>query len=64
MFYLSIKVQGAIVQEELLYSYRSTSKPKFDCEHLKHGDELWKSVFWSDETKLELFGNMDAALVW
>lgn len=27
------------------------------------GDEIWKSVLWSDETKLEVFGNMDAAFL-
>lgn len=33
---------------------------QFAQDHLKLGDELWKSVF-SDETRLELSGHMDAA---
>lgn len=34
-------------------------KERFAREHLKAKDEFWKSVLWSDETKLELFGHMD-----
>lgn len=40
-----------------------TQRLKFACDYLKHGDELWKSDFWSDETKMPLFGNMDVAFL-
>lgn len=32
------------------------ARPEFACDHLKHGDDFWKSVPWSDEPKLELLG--------
>lgn len=37
---------------------------KFPSEHQKHEDEFLKSILWSRETKLELFGDMDAVCVW
>lgn len=37
---------------------------KFAREYLKKKDDFWKSVLWSDETKLELFGHRDIAYVW
>lgn len=52
---------------KMLCSQSATSMPqrlKLACVYLKHGDELWKSDLWSDETKLLLFGNMDVAFVW
>lgn len=36
----------------------------FARDNLKHEGHFWESVLWSDETKLELFGHMDAAFVW
>lgn len=36
---------------------------KFANEHLKHGGEFWKSVFWFDETWLEPFAQMDTVFV-
>lgn len=38
-------------------------RPTFVSHHLKHGDEFCWSVLWSDETKLELSGHVDAAFV-
>lgn len=47
----------------LLKEWHIRARLTFACEHLKSKDEFWKSVLWSDETKLELFGHMDVAYV-
>lgn len=33
-------------------------------EKLKHGEEFLKFVLWADESKVQLFGDMDASFVW
>lgn len=48
----------------LLEEQHITARLRFAREHWKGEDEFWKSVLWSDETKLELFGHMDVAYVW
>ena len=48
----------------LLKPRHITARLKFAREYLKKKDDFWKSVLWSDETKLELFGHMDTAYVW
>ena len=32
--------------------------------HMKQDPRFWSTILWSDETKLELFGHMDAEYVW
>ena len=32
--------------------------------HMKQDPSFWSTILWSDETKLELFGHMDAQYVW
>ena len=32
--------------------------------HMKEDPSFWSTILWSDETKLELFGHMDAEYVW
>lgn len=32
--------------------------------HLKQDPSFWSTILWSDETKLELFGHVDAQYVW
>ncbi len=36
----------------------------FVKRHLEHDNEHWKSIHWSDETKIKLFGHMDSRYVW
>ena len=52
----------------LLKERHIKARLKFAREHLKGKDEFWKSVLWSDETKLDLFGHKkalwDVAYVW
>ena len=31
---------------------------------MQQDSNFWANILWSDETKLELFGHMDAACVW
>lgn len=40
------------------------SRLNFAKEHLEKGNDYWKSVLWSDETKIELFGRNAARHVW
>lgn len=37
---------------------------KYAKNHLERDETFWKSILWSDETKLELFGHRDVAFVW
>ena len=36
----------------------------FARDHMKQDPRFWSTILWSDETKLELFGHMDAEYVW
>lgn len=36
---------------------------KFARDHLKHGNEIYKWVFWSDEATLDLYGHVDGTFV-
>jgi transposase len=40
------------------------SRLSFAKEHLEKGHAFWKTVIWSDETKIELFGRNSARHVW
>ena len=48
----------------LLKKRHLQARLKYARDHLEEGEAFWKSVLWSDETKLELFGHMDIAYVW
>uniref|UniRef100_A0A672SLD4 Methenyltetrahydrofolate synthase domain-containing protein n=1 Tax=Sinocyclocheilus grahami TaxID=75366 RepID=A0A672SLD4_SINGR len=37
---------------------------KFAKEHLNDSEKAWEKVLWSDETKIELFGNNSTRRVW
>lgn len=36
----------------------------FARDHMQQDSSFWSTILWSDETKLELFGHMDAEYVW
>ena len=40
------------------------SRLNFAEEHLEKGNEYWKTVIWSNTTKIELFGRNGARHVW
>ena len=42
----------------------SLSSLNFTNEHLEKGNEYWKTVIWSDETKIEPFGRNTARYGW
>ena len=48
----------------LLKNRHLKARVAFAKRHLQHDSNFWKNVVWSDETKLELFGHMDAQYVW
>lgn len=48
----------------LLQSRHIKARLAFAKAHLDKDVTFWKSVLWSDETKLELFGHRDVAFVW
>ncbi|KAL0179875.1 hypothetical protein M9458_025317, partial [Cirrhinus mrigala] len=37
---------------------------KFASEHLNDSEENWAKLFWSDETKIKLFGINSSCRVW
>ncbi|KAF3706528.1 Transposable element Tcb1 transposase Transposable element Barney transposase [Channa argus] len=37
---------------------------KFACDHVEGPEEDWENVMWSDETKIEIFGNNSTRRVW
>ena len=37
---------------------------RFAKAYLKHYDDFFKDIFWSDESKIELYGHNDANHVW
>jgi transposase len=48
----------------LLKSRHIKARLNFAKAHLDNPVSFWRSVLWSDETKLELFGHRDRAFVW
>lgn len=48
----------------LLTKKHKKSRLHFAQHHLEKSEEFWKTVLWTDETKLELFGHMDQRYVW
>lgn len=48
----------------LLQKRHLRARLNYARDNLEKGDEYWKRVLWSDETKLELFGHRDVAYVW
>ena len=51
-------------KKTLLQKGRFKVRLNFAHAHLKAKNEFWKTVLWSDDIKLELFGHMDVAYVW
>ncbi|KAL0187979.1 hypothetical protein M9458_015078 [Cirrhinus mrigala] len=48
----------------LLKKAHEQARLKFANEHLNDSEENWVKVFWSDETKIELFGINSTSRVW
>ena len=48
----------------LLKKRHVQARIEYAKRHLDKDETFWKSVLWSDETKLELFGHNDVAYVW
>ncbi len=36
----------------------------FAKKYLEHDNDYWKSILWSDETKIQLFVHIDSLYVW
>ncbi len=41
-----------------------TVRLAFAKRHLEHDNDFWKSIIWSDETKIELFAHKYSHYVW
>ena len=48
----------------LLKPNHTRSRLDFARRHLGKDETFWRSVLWSDEMKMELFGHRDVAYVW
>lgn len=52
------------MKKSLLQDWHRKARMKFANEYLGKDDDFWKSVLWSDETKIKLFGHNHQLYVW
>uniref|UniRef100_A0A8C7SEP5 Tc1-like transposase DDE domain-containing protein n=1 Tax=Oncorhynchus mykiss TaxID=8022 RepID=A0A8C7SEP5_ONCMY len=55
---------GRVARKPFLKDIHKKCRLKFATSHLGDTPNMWKKVLWSDETKIELFGNNAKRYVW